>query len=156
MRASGISIIILAVLVLLAVRSVGGYIQTQDYRMALRRVRKLGKVGIGQKDGSLLGGSTAIIACDSRGIITGAEVRDGIGVFSRFHQADKFLSRKLVGNSIFDLLDMTEGFSSEQFEKWQEYIRALEALEVRLTDRELTREQEKFMDRQYGRDRKRV
>ena len=150
MKFNGISVIIIAVLVLLAVRSVGSYIQNQDYRMALRRVRKLGKVGIGQSDGSFPGGQVAIIACDSEGIITGAEVRRGIGLWSRFRPADKFVSRKLVGNSIFDLLDMTEGFSKEQFEKWQGYIRALEALEVRLTDRELTREQERFMDRKFG------
>ena len=150
MKFNGISVIIIVILVLLAVRSAAGYIRNQDYRMALRRVRKLGKVGIGQSEGSLLGGQIAIIACDSRGIITGAEVLDGTGIWSRFRPADKFVSRKLVGNSIFDLLDMTEGFSKEQLEKWQGYVRALEALEVRLTDRELTREQERFMDRKFG------
>ena len=59
-----------------------------------------------------------------------------------------------MGTSIFEFLEMTEGFSKKEFKKYQGYIRALEALEVRLTDRELTREQEKYMDKKFGKDRK--
>ncbi len=154
MQLSGVSILILVVFVLLAVQSVGGYLQIQNYREAVRRVHKLGNVGIGQRRGSLLSAHVAIIACDNDGIITGAEVLDGISVWAKFHPVDTFLGKKLVGSSVFDFLKMTEGFSKKEFKKWQGYIRALEALEVRLTDRELTREQEKYMDKKFGKDRK--
>lgn len=154
MQISGISAVILVIFIFFAVQSVGGYLQIKRYQEAVKRVHKLGNVGIGQRRGSLLNAHVAIIACDKEGIITGAEVLDGISVWADFHPVDTFLGKKLVGTSIFEFLEMTEGFSKKEFKKYQGYIRALEALEVRLTDRELTREQEKYMDKKFGKDRK--
>ena len=56
---------------------------------------------------------------------------------------DLSLYRKFPDKS--GVVDMTKDFDKKQFRRWQGYIRAFEALEVRLTDRELTREQEKYM-----------
>ena len=39
---------------------------------------------------------------------------------------------------------MTEQFTKKQLHQYRGYVRALEALEVRLTGRELTREQERL------------
>lgn len=144
MEIKGISIALLVVLILLVLQSIGGVLQIQDYRKAVKRVHQLGNVGLGQKKGKLLNGHIAIIACDNDGIITGAEALDGIGVWSRFHKVDTFMGKPLVGSSIFDFLEMTEHFSKKEFNRWKGYVRAFEALEVRLTDRELTREQEKY------------
>jgi DNA-binding transcriptional regulator of glucitol operon len=151
MKISGLSIAFLILFVLIAVQSVGGYLQIQNYRKAVRRMHKLGNVGLGQRRGRFLNGHVAIIACDSEGIITGAEVMDGIGVWARFHPVDTFLDKKLVGSSVFDFLDITETFDKKKFKRYRGYVRALEALEVRLTDRELTREQEKYMQERGGR-----
>ncbi|MBR0411312.1 MAG: transcriptional regulator [Eubacterium sp.] len=148
---SGLSIAFLILFVLIAVQSVGGYLQIQNYRKAVRRMHKLGNVGLGQRRGRFLNGHVAIIACNSEGIITGAEVMDGIGVWARFHPVDTFLDKKLVGSSVFDFLDITETFDKKKFKRYRGYVRALEALEVRLTDRELTREQEKYMQERGGR-----
>ena len=145
MKLSGLSIALIILLVLLVLQSIGGYMQIQDYRKAVRRMHKLGNVGIGQKRGRFLNGHVAIIACDSEGIINGAEVMDGIGVWARFHPVDTFLDKKLIGSSIFDFLDLTEEFDKKQFRKYRGYVRALEALEARLLDKDLTREQEKYM-----------
>ncbi len=145
MKLSGLSIALIILLVLLVLQSIGGYIQIQDYRKAVRRMHKLGNVGLGQKRGRFLNGHVAIIACDNEGIITGAEVMDGIGVWARFHPVDTFLDKKLVGSSIFEFLDITEEFDKKKFKKYRGYVRALEALEARLLDKELTREQEKYM-----------
>ena len=145
MKLSGISIFLLILIVLLILQSIGGILQIQDYRKAVHRVHQLGNVGLGQMRGKFLNGHVAIIACDNEGIITGAEVMDGIGAWSRFHKVDTFLGEPLVGNSVFMFIDMTKDFDKKQFRRWQGYIRAFEALEVRLTDRELTREQEKYM-----------
>ena len=113
-------------------------------------MHRLGNVGVGQKRGTFLNGHVAIIACDSKGIITGAEVLDGIGVWSRFHKADSFIGHPLVGSSIFTFLTLTEGFDKKERKRWQGYIRALEALEARLTGKELTREQEMHMEKKRG------
>ncbi len=145
MKLSGLSTALIILLVLLVLQSIGGYMQIQDYRKAVRRMHKLGNVGIGQKRGRFLNGHVAIIACDSEGIINGAEVMDGIGVWARFHPVDTFLDKKLIGSSIFDFLDLTEEFDKKQFRKYRGYVRALEALEARLLDKDLTREQEKYM-----------
>lgn len=141
----GISVLLLVVFSLLVLQSAGGFFQIRNYREAVRRVHRLGNVGIGQKRGHFLNGSIVIIACDSAGIITGAEIMDGIGVWARFHPVRAFLGKELVGSSIFDYLKETERFSKKEFRRHKGFVRALEALEVRLTDRELTREQEKYM-----------
>ena len=150
MKLSGVSVLILIVLVLLILQSIGGFIQIQDYRKAVRRVHKLGNVGMGQKRGKFLNGHVAIIACDNDGIITGAEVMDGIGILSRFHKKETFMDQPLVGNSIYTFLDIGKTLDKKQWKRWQGYFRAFEALEVRLTDRELTREQEAYMQTKRG------
>ena len=66
------------------------------------------------------------------------------------------MGEPLVGSSVFDLLEKTEGLDKKEWKRWQGYIRALEALEVRLTDRELTREQEAFMETKRGKKGKRL
>lgn len=156
MKLSGASILLLIILVLLILQSVGGVLQVQNYRKAVRRMHQLGNVGMGQRRGKFFDGHVAIIACDNDGIITGAEVLDGAGVWSRFHAVDSFLGEPLVGSSIFDLLKLTEGLDKKVWKRWQGYIRALEALEVRLTDRELTREQEAFMETKRGKKGKKL
>jgi DNA-binding transcriptional regulator of glucitol operon len=150
MHITGVSIALLILFGLLVLQSVGGVLQIQNYRKAVRRMHKLGNVGLGQKRGRFLDGHVVIIACDSEGIITGAEVMDGIGVWARFHPVDSFLDKKLIGSSIYDFLEITEGFDKKTFKRHQGYVRALEALEVRLTDKELTREQEKYMREKNG------
>ena len=156
MELSGISILLLILLGLLVLQSIGGMLQVQNYRKAVRRVHQLGNVGMGQRRGRFFDGHIAIISCDSDGIITGAEVMDGAGVWSRFHPVDSFLGRPLIGSSIFDLLELTESLDKKEWKRWQGYIRALEALEVRLTDRELTREQEAYMETKRGKKGKRL
>jgi DNA-binding transcriptional regulator of glucitol operon len=156
MKLSGVSIFLLIVLGLIILQSLGGYRQIQDYKKAVRRVHQLGNVGMGQKRGRFFDGHIAIIACDNDGIITGAEALDGSGVLSRFHAVDTFMGEPLVGSSVFDLLEKTEGLDKKEWKRWQGYIRALEALEVRLTDRDLTREQEAYMETRRGKKGRRL
>ena len=151
MKLSGVSIFLLIVLGLIILQSIGGYLQIQDYRKAVRRMRQLGNIGMGQKRGKVLNGHVAIVACDSKGIITGCEVLDGIGVLSRFHKKETFMGQPLVGSSIYTFLDIAEGLDKKEWKRFQGYFRVFEALEVRLDDsRELTREQEAFMETKRG------
>ena len=123
MQLKGPSILLLIFMILLILQSIGGFLQIQDYRKAVRRVHKLGNVGIGQKRGSLL----------------------------NVHPISTFLGKTLVGSSIYEFLRETENFTKKQFKQHRGYVRALEALEARLTGSELTREQEKYMAKKNGR-----
>ncbi len=156
MKLSGASVFLLVILILIVLQSFGGYLQIQDYRKAVRRMHKLGNVGMGQKRGKFLDGHVAIIACDNEGIITGAEVMDGIGVLSRFHKKESLMEIPLVGTSIYTFLDIAAGLEKKEWKRLQGYFRAFEALEVRLTDRELTREQEAYMKTKRGQRGKRL
>lgn len=149
---SAISILLLIVFLLFVIQAIGGVLQIQDYRKAVRRVHKLGNVGIGQRRGRFLNGHVAIIACDSEGIITGAEVMDGIGVWARFHTVDTFQDMPLIGTSIYDFLKITSSFDKKKFKRYRGYVRALEALEARLLGKELTREQEAYMAKKNGKE----
>jgi hypothetical protein len=60
------------------------------------------------------------------------------------------MGHPLVGSSIYTFLDIGEGLDKKEWKRFQGYFRAFEALEVRLTDRELTREQEAFMETKRG------
>ena len=150
MKLSGASVFLLVILILIIMQSIGGYFQILDYRKAVRRMHKLGNVGMGQKRGRFLDGHVAIVACDNEGIITGVEVMDGIGVLSRFHKKETLMGIPLVGSSIYTFLDIAAGLEKKEWKRLQGYFRAFEALEVRLTDRELTREQEAFMKTKKG------
>ena len=156
MKLSGVSVLLLIVLGLLIMQSLGGVLQIKSYQRAVRRVHQLGNVGMGQRRGRFFDGHIAIIACDNDGIITGAEALDGAGLWARFHPVDSFMGQPLVGSSIFDLLKLTESLDKKEWKRWQGSIRAMEALEVRLTDRELTREQEAFMETKRGKQGKRL
>ena len=156
MKIGGISVLLLVIFILLILQSFGGFLQIQDYRKAVRRMHQLGNVGMGQKRGRFLDGHVAIIACDNEGIITGAEVMDGIGILSRFHKKESLMGEPLVGNSIYTFLDIAAGLDKKEWKKLQGYFRAFEALEVRLSDRELTREQEAYMETKRGKKGKKL
>lgn len=146
-RLAGAPALLLIVFLLIALQSVGGYLQIRDYQRSVRRLHSLGNVGIGQRRGRFLNGHVVIISCNSEGIITGAEVMDGIGVWARFHKVDSFLQSPLIGNRVSYFIEKTESFSKSQFRRYRGYIRALEALDARLEGKELTREQERYMER---------
>ena len=66
MKLPGVSVLLLIILILIIMQSIGGFLQIQDYRKAVRRMHQLGNVGMGQKRGRFLDGHVAIIACDRR------------------------------------------------------------------------------------------
>ena len=156
MKLPGVSVLLLIILIQIIMQSIGGFLQIQDYRKAVRRMHQLGNVGMGQKRGRFLDGHVAIVACDSEGIITGVEVMDGIGILSRFHKKETLMGEPLIGNSIYTFLDIASGLDKKEWKRLQGYFRAFEALEVRLTDRELTREQEAYMETKRGKKGKKL
>ena len=121
---NGISVFLLVIFVLFVVQAVGGYFQVKDYRRAVRRVHKLGNVGIGQKKGRLLSGNIVMIACDQNGVITGGEIMEGLSFLTKFKPISEFLG-------IYEYLDEVRNFEKKRRKYYKGYIRALEALDMR-------------------------
>lgn len=128
----GISVFLLVIFVLFVVQAVGGYFQVKDYRRAVRRVHQLGNVGIGQKKGRFLSVNIVMIACDGNGIITGGEIMEGLSFLTKFKPISKILDKEMVGTSIYEHLDVFREMDKKKRKYYKGYIRALEALDMRL------------------------
>ncbi len=124
---------------LFALQSLGTVYQVRQYRSAVRRVHKLGNVGIGQKKGGFSFGHLVLIVCDSNGMIKHAEVMEGATILARFRKKEKLLGKEISGSHIQDFLkDFTE-MTGKQRKRYKGYIQALEALELRLYPDEFER-----------------
>ena len=129
---NGISMMLLVVFLLFVLQALGGVVQIQNYRKAIRRVHKLGNVGFGQKRGGFRAGYIVMIACDKEGVITGGAIMQGISCLARFKPWKTFLGREVMGKSIYEFLEETRSFDKKQKKRYKGYINALEALDQRL------------------------
>ncbi|MBP3700450.1 MAG: transcriptional regulator [Lachnospiraceae bacterium] len=116
------------IFVLFCMQSLGGILQVKEFRKAIRRVHQHGNVGIGQKRGFFFSGYLFLVACDKDGIITYAEILDGAFIFSKFHEVDTYLGRKMVGSSIYDFIEDFAFFDKKEWKKNKGYIQAMEAV----------------------------
>ena len=122
--------IFLPLLALFIMQSVGTWFQLQDYQKAMRRVHQLGNVGIGQKKGVF--GHLVLIACDSGGVITGAEVMEGMTIAARFHPWSHLEGRSFMGSHINDFLADFQQYDERKRKFYKGFIQAVEALQKRL------------------------
>lgn len=125
-------LLFLIALSLFTMQAVGGYFQIRDYKKAVRRVHKLGNVGIGQKKGSFLSGYLVLIACNSRGEITGMEVMEGLTFLTKFKPRTHIGTMPLAGADVDGLLAGLRQLEPKKRKRMKGYIQALEALEMRL------------------------
>ncbi len=132
---SDVLLLFLIALSLFVMQAVGGYFQIRDYKKAIHRVHQLGNVGIGQKKGGLLSGYLVLIACDGNGVISGAEVMDGLTFLAKFHSCRELLGRPLIGAHIDSFLTELRALEPKRRKRLKGYLQALEALELRLTDK---------------------
>ena len=129
---SAISKVLFVVFAAFLLQALGGYYQVKNYRKTVREVHKLGNVGIGQKKGKFFNGNIVMIAADIDGVIKGAVILDGISFLAKFHPVDELFEKKLVGNSIYTFLEITDEFDKKMRKKYMGWVRALEALRMRL------------------------
>ncbi len=122
--------IFLAALVLFGMQAFGSYLQIQDYKKAVRRVHRLGNVGVGQQKG--FGGKLILVACDGCGFVTGAETMEGITIFARFRPRSQAFGHVLEGAHIEDLLAELRSMEPKRRKRLKGWLQALEALESRL------------------------
>lgn len=120
----------LALLILFVMQAAGSYFQIQDYKRAVRRVRRFGAVGVGQQKG--FSGKLVLVACDGQGFITGAEAMEGMTIFARFRPKKQALGHTLAGTHIEDLLTELRTMESKRRKRFKGWMQALEALESRL------------------------
>lgn len=123
---------ILFLFFVIVIQTIGVYCQFKDYKQAVKRVHKLGNVGIGQKKGGLLPGHIVLIACDDHGRITGGERMNGYTIFSKFKPFDYFLNCNIIDSSIYDFISEIRKLDSKTQKSYLGYLRALEALDARL------------------------
>lgn len=127
-----VQLLFLIAFALFTMQAVGGWFQIRDYRKAIHRVHKLGNVGIGQKKGGFLTGYLVLIACDAEGMITGAEVMDGMTFLAKFHPCRSVLGKELHHVHIEEFLKEFQALDQRKRKYYKGYIQALEALKMRL------------------------
>ncbi len=135
---SGISVMLFIVFVMFVIQALGGVWQMKNYRKAIHRVHKFGNVGFGQKKGGLTVGYIVMIACDEKGIITGGEIMKGISFLAKFQPWTTFLGKDVIGVSIYDYLDQLRSYDKRKRKRYKGYINALEALEQRFQNQEIS------------------
>lgn len=116
-----------ALFLLLSLQAVGTYLQVRRYKRVVRRLHKLGNVGIGGAKGGFRPGSIVVIACDCDGKITGGEIMEGISIFSGFRELSG-----IAGRTIGDLQREYEAQPLDRRKKYKAHLKALEALQMRL------------------------
>ena len=127
-----ISKVLFVVFAAFLLQALGGYYQVKNYRKTVREIHKLGNVGIGQKKGKFFNGNIVMIAADREGVIKGAMILDGISFLAKFHPVEELFERRLVGSSIYTFLEITDEFDKKMRKKYMGWVRALEALRMRL------------------------
>lgn len=115
---------------LMVMQVIGTHIQVKRYRRAVRRLHKLGNLGIGSKRRKLGPGRIVLIACDSEGRVAGGEVMEGLSIFASFKPIGG-----IVGRSIYELLEMYEAMEPKRRKAYQGHVQALEALKIRIEGR---------------------
>ncbi len=122
----------LGLIILMVVQAIGTYIQVQQYKKAVRRLHKMGNVGIGSKKGRLRPGNIVVIACNSEGIITAGEIMEGYTVFNGFKEVSG-----IIGKSIYQQRAEYEELPKKKQKAYKAHIQALDALNSRLNPVEI-------------------
>ncbi len=149
---NGLLLLFVIALVLMVMQSVGGILQIRGYKEAIKRMRKLGNVGFGQKRGRFFNGYVAIIACDNDRVITGCEALDGITILARFHSIDTLLDKKMVGCTIDEYLEEFDAMDQKKQKHYKGYIEALKSLDGLFERQRIEQEDKEFLENDFDDD----
>ena len=112
---------------LMVLQILGARLQVRQYQAAVRRLRQRGNVGIGGRKGRFGPGCIVLLACS--GTIVGAEVMQGMTIFSRFRPVPD-----LYGQSVYNLKEEYESLPDKRRRHYKGYEQAVDALIHRLSD----------------------
>lgn len=114
---------------LMVLQILGARLQVRQYQVAVRRLRQRGNVGIGGRKGRFGPGCIVLLACSGDGTIVGAEVMQGMTIFSRFRPVPD-----LYGQSVYNLKEEYESLPDKRRRHYKGYEQAVDALIHRLSD----------------------
>lgn len=119
--------LIVVLLVFIGIQASGTYIQVKQYKKAVRRLHKLGNVGIGSRKSKLSPGNIVVIACNNQGEITGGEIMEGFTIFNGFREL-----KDIVGKNIYDLKAEYMALPEKKQKLYKAHLQAIDALNIRL------------------------
>lgn len=119
--------LIVVLVVFIGIQASGTYIQVKQYKKAVRRLHKLGNVGIGSRKSKLRPGNIVVIACNNQGEITGGEIMEGFTIFNGFREL-----KDIVGKNIYALKAEYMALPEKKQKLYKAHIQAIDALNIRL------------------------
>lgn len=131
--------------VLMIMQLIGAHLQVRQYRKTVRKLHKLGNLGVGSYRRRLGPGSVVVIACKSDGTITGGEEMKGLTIFSGFKEIPE-----IVGKNIYTLKEEYMQIPEKRRKFYTAHLQAIEALEERLNSKEGAVDEEKNSEAVVG------
>lgn len=120
-------ILLLILFFLMVMQVIGTHLQVKEYRRTVHKLHELGNLGIGSFRRRFGSGNIVIIACNSKGKITGGRIMQGMTIFTRFRELEG-----IVGKSIYQLKSEYLILQQKNKNYYKAHLQALEALEKRL------------------------
>lgn len=114
--------IVVFLFIFMIIQSLGTVLQIKLYKNAVRKLRKKSNIGIGSKK-NIFSRNIVIIACDNNCKITGAQIFDGITIFSRFKDIPD-----IIGKDIYELKSIYDSLSQTKKKRLAGHIQALNTL----------------------------
>ncbi|SEJ37614.1 glucitol operon activator protein [Propionispira arboris] len=119
--------LIAVLLIFMLIQASGTYLQVKQYKKAVRRLHKIGNVGIGSRKSKLRPGNIVVIACNNQGEITGGEIMEGFTIFNGFKELND-----IIGKNIYDLKAEYMALPEKKQKIYQAHVQAIDALDMRL------------------------
>ncbi|WP_019554390.1 transcriptional regulator GutM [Propionispira raffinosivorans] len=119
--------LIAVLLIFMLIQASGTYLQVKQYKKAVRRLHKIGNVGIGSRKSKLRPGNIVVIACNNKGEITGGEIMEGFTIFNGFKELND-----IIGKNIYDLKAEYMALPEKKQKIYQAHVQAIDALDMRL------------------------
>jgi len=119
--------LIAVLLIFMLIQASGTYLQVKQYKKAVRRLHKIGNVGIGSRKSKLRPGNIVVIACDNQGKITGGEIMEGFTIFNGFKELNE-----IIGKNIYVLKAEYMALPEKKQKIYQAHVQAIDALDMRL------------------------
>jgi len=119
--------LIAVLLIFMLIQASGTYLQVKQYKKAVRRLHKIGNVGIGSRKSKLRPGNIVVIACDNQGKITGGEIMEGFTIFNGFKELND-----IIGKNIYVLKAEYMALPEKKQKIYQAHVQAIDALDMRL------------------------
>ncbi len=89
-------------ILVLFVQGIFTYFQIKDFKKNADELRKLGRISVGNKKGTMSAGAIVLFAADANGVVIGGRSMEGISVFAKFAPYDVYNGSKLI-NVIADI-----------------------------------------------------